>query len=233
MKAGPDIKDLSPLAQELVKAGRSAGAPTELDKERIREALQQRLAAPPGPDPSPAAPAVPAAPWSLIAGATLLAGVIAGVLVWEMSGDVKAPPSAPAPASSAALPSVAPSSAPALRSENTRLAPAEPPASKPLPAAPSAKGSSDARPKNRLAEEIALLSRATSALHAGRPQDALSALAEHQRRFPLGHLSVERIAARAQALCQLGRKAEGERELARLPSASPQAARARRACGSE
>lgn len=233
------MKDLSPLAQQLVKAGRSAGAPTDADKERIREALQQRLAAPPQPDlsgnPSPAAP-VPATPWSLIAGATLAAGVIAGVLVWGSTSDVSAPPPsvpAAAPKSSAAPPPVAPTSAPVLRSEDTRVAPPEPPASKAAAAAPSAKGSSEARPKNRLAEEVALLSRATSALHAGRAQDALSALAEHQRQFPRGHLSVERVAARAQALCQLGRKAEAERELGRLSPSSPQAARARRACSSE
>jgi Tetratricopeptide repeat len=41
----------------------------------------------------------------------------------------------------------------------------------------------------------------------------------------------ERRAARAQALCALGRHAEAERELAKLPQASPQAARVRQLCG--
>jgi hypothetical protein len=59
------------------------------------------------------------------------------------------------------------------------------------------------------------------------------ALAEHQRQFPQGLLSVERRAARAQALCQLGRKAEAERELRGLSPSSPQAARARKLCSSK
>ena len=113
------------------------------------------------------------------------------------------------------------------------MVPAAPRVAEPAAALPSAQGPTETRPKNRLAEEVALLSRATTALHSGRPQDALSALAQHQRQFPRGHLSLERAAARAQALCQLGRKMEAERELSRLPRSSPQAARARRACGSD
>lgn len=176
-----------------------------------------------------------------IAGATLAAGVIAGVLIWRSTGEVGEPPrSTPTAAletSEAPLPVASHrftgNPAPASRPEETRVAPLEAPAPKPAAAAPSAKASGEARPQSRLAEEVALLSRATSALHAGRAQEALSTLAEHQREFPKGHLSVERAAARAQALCQLGRKAEAERELARLSPASPQAARARRACGGE
>ena len=54
---------------------------------------------------------------------------------------------------------------------------------------------------DRLAQEVALLSRATSALRSGRPADALTALNEHQSQFPKGVLAEERRAARAQALC--------------------------------
>jgi len=242
------MKDLSPLARELVKAGRSAGAPSDADKERIREALEQRLALPPeagppgaGPsEPQPsgdpnasALPAASGAPWALIAGAG--AAVIAGVLYWRLSvGPEVLPPGVPPATPAVSVPSATPSP-PAPRSENSP--PVSTPSVSPLPAAaarmpaPSVKQPSETRPKSRLAEEVALLSRATSALHTGRSQDALRALAEHQQKFPQGHLSVERIAARAQALCQLGRKAEAERELGRLSPTSPQAARARRACG--
>jgi len=231
------MKDLSPLAQQLVKAGRNAGAPTDTDKQRIREALEQRLAAPPDPEPpadpsGSTLPAAPAAPWALIAGATLVAGVFAGALYWGFGSDS----GALAPASSVAPVPLAPPAAPAHAENSPARAPAPvaPQVVNDQPAlTPSTKKSSDTRPKNHLAEEVALLSRATSALHAGRAQEALSALAEHQQKFPRGLLSVERVAARAQALCQLGRKAEAERELARLSPTSPQAARARRACGSD
>jgi len=226
------MKDLSPLARELVKAGRSAGAPTDTDKERIREALEQRLALPPVDPNPPAPPAAPAAPWALIAGAG--AAVLAGVLYWKLSADPDSQPPLAPPVVPAVSAPIATASPPTPRSENAPLSPM-PVSSTPAAAlrtpVPSAKQPSEARPKSRLAEEVALLSRATSALHAGRPQEALSTLAEHQQKFPQGHLSVERIAARAQALCQLGRKAEAERELGRLSPTSPQAARARRACG--
>lgn len=230
------MKELSPLAQRLVQAGRGAGAPTDADKERIREALERRLAAPPEPspsgEPSPAA-SLSGPSWSLIGGATLAVGVIAGALVWGSGRDASAPPPhlpAVAPRSSLAPPPVA-STPPAVRPEAVTAPDAS--LAKPATPVPSSQGSSGTRPKSGLAEEVALLSRATSALHAGRAQDALNALTEHRRRFPRGHLSVERAAARAQALCQLGRHAEAERELARLPETSPQAARARRACGSQ
>ena len=81
-----------------------------------------------------------------------------------------------------------------------------------------------------LAQEVALLTRATSDLRAGRAADALKALDEHQRKFPNGVLSVERRAARAQALCSLKRVSEGRAELTRLAPQSPAAARAKQVC---
>jgi predicted Zn-dependent protease len=81
-----------------------------------------------------------------------------------------------------------------------------------------------------LAEEVAILARAAADLRGGRAQDALSALNEHQRKFPKGVLTQERRAARAQALCAVGRFSEARAELARLPKASPQAIRAATFC---
>jgi hypothetical protein len=95
-----------------------------------------------------------------------------------------------------------------------------------VPVEPATKRASD-----RLSEEVTLLSRATSALRAGRASDALKTLNEHQSKFPKGLLSEERRAARAQALCALGRRPEAEREIAKLSPTSPQAARAKQACG--
>jgi hypothetical protein len=84
--------------------------------------------------------------------------------------------------------------------------------------------------RDRLALEVALLSRATSALSSGRFADALNALNQHQREFPNGLLSEERRAAKAQALCSLGRVAEGRSQLSHLASHSPVASRAKQVC---
>lgn len=82
-----------------------------------------------------------------------------------------------------------------------------------------------------LAEEVTLLSRATSALASGRPQEALVALEEHRRKFPQGVLSQERRSAQAQALCQAGQLDRARAILDALPASSPLAARAALACG--
>jgi hypothetical protein len=90
-------------------------------------------------------------------------------------------------------------------------------------------------PGDSLAQEVAILSRASAKLHGGQPAAALGVLAEHQRRFPRGVLAQERIAARVQALCALGRVGEAKSELRRLSKVSPNSpheARARKACGS-
>jgi len=93
------------------------------------------------------------------------------------------------------------------------------------PPAPSVRPAQD-----RLAQEVALLARATSDLHAGRAANALKVLDEYQRQFPKGLLTEERRAARAQALCALGRQSEAQAELARLAPQSPAAARAKQVC---
>jgi hypothetical protein len=87
-----------------------------------------------------------------------------------------------------------------------------------------------ARSQDALAQEVVLLSKAASDLRAGRSGEALKALDEHQRRFPHGTLTLERRAAKAQALCALKRVSEGRAELAHLAPQSPAAARARQVC---
>jgi hypothetical protein len=87
---------------------------------------------------------------------------------------------------------------------------------------------------DNLAQEVAILSHASAELHAGRPASALVALDEHQKLFPTGVLAEERIAARVQVYCALGRINEAKQELAQLAQLSPNSpheARARKACG--
>jgi hypothetical protein len=133
-------------------------------------------------------------------------------------------------ADTAAAPPAAVSAAPALEPP-APLAPsavAPPAVVSAKPALPSARSAPDS-----LAQEVALLSRATSALHRGNPAEALQVLNEHLRKFPNGLLGEERRAAKAQALCALGRKSEGRSELAHLAPQSPAAAHARQVCGSD
>jgi len=89
------------------------------------------------------------------------------------------------------------------------------------------------RPASGLAEEVALLSRAETALHGGRFVKALGALDEYERKFPRGALAEERTAARIQALCALGRTEEANAQLRKLLHISPNSAleeRSRQAC---
>ena len=86
------------------------------------------------------------------------------------------------------------------------------------------------RTADRLADEVAILTEAERELHRGHYASALKKLDEHARLFPRGMLKQERLAARAQTLCRLGRHAEAESDLGRLASGSLQAARAREVC---
>jgi hypothetical protein len=216
-------EDLSPLARELIQSGQGAHDPSATDQERILSALHTRIAAGEGqPDPDGSLPPpAPKAPWGLISAGGIGAGLIAAAVAWSSAPETT-PAVAPTPA--VATPAPAPRAAvpvePARQPEAS--APVEPPRIAPAPSS---------KPNSRLAEEVEILSRATSALHAGRAEDALTATAEHQRKFPQGLLTEERRSARAQALCLLGRTAEAKRELDHMTPGSPHAARARQRCG--
>ncbi len=86
--------------------------------------------------------------------------------------------------------------------------------------------------RDKLADEVALLSRAETALHDGRPTIALEILNEHERKFESGLLAEERIAARVQALCALGRTAAADAQLALLSPRSLHGEASPGACGS-
>lgn len=239
------MPDLSPEAEELVRAGRRAYRPEETDRERILQALRGRLgdAAVLGAGATlpPAAPAGANAirsvlsHWKIIGLATLASG---GLLVALLGHPTSSPPVpgvaiVPQVAGSAAS-DVPPATAPAATDV---AAPVGEPASPQNEAKPAR--SAEARPapprhvRDGLSEEVAILARAETALHSARPDVALKALDEHERKFPNGVLAEERTAARIQALCSLGRTAEADAWLARLARMSPHSPneeRARQAC---
>jgi hypothetical protein len=108
----------------------------------------------------------------------------------------------------------------------------------PLPADPGSSGASaPARPResDTLAREVRILREARAELKGGKPEDALSLLDRHAKLHPRGALAEEQLAARALALCALGRAAEARAvvvRLERIAPRSPQLPKIRSACAS-
>ena len=219
--------DLGPQARALFEAERGALKPTSADRKRIALALSARLGAgvfPPGVQgPESALPPPTGSAWLNWPTISLMAGLVVsgGIALSTLRGpDLKAPEPTVASAP-AALPPTAPAltlAAPAPIVE----APATSDATAPAPAAH--------RPTDRLAEEVAILSRAETELHASRFQSALRVLEEYERKFSNGKLAQERAAARILALCGLGRTVEANAALARLSRGSLHEGTAREAC---
>jgi hypothetical protein len=216
---------LTPKARALVQAGKTALRATSADRERIEAALRVRLGSDALPLDNGVTAAGSGASWQAVAGVATGVCVLGALAVLALRPAASAPvpparSAAPPPAQSA-LPDLPPTAAGAP-------APfAVPPE---LGSSPEQPGTSAPRPRDRLAREVALLSRATSQLRAGHAAAALRTLGEHQRNFPNGALSEERRAAEAQALCLLGRVGEGRAKLAQLAPGSPAAARAAELC---
>jgi hypothetical protein len=220
---------LSPDAEELVRAGRDALRPSDADRERVFQALLPQIGSGAGPIQAPSSiPPAPAATGTLVKISMVLValGVAGGAVFLAVRTQQQAPPPKPVvnvPVTVAAAP---PAPAAQLPESTQTIAPRAEPEAQRAPVAPRAADS--------LAQEVAILSRASAELRAGRPAAALTALDEHQRKFPRGVLTQERSSARVQALCALGRTKEAQVELARLTRASPSSphvARARKACG--
>lgn len=92
---------------------------------------------------------------------------------------------------------------PALPKDGSATAPSQPPRRDPL-------------------AERTLISKATTALRASEPAAALTALAEHHRRFPRGELSEEREGLRVHALLAAGRHDDARKARARFLARFPQ-----------
>ncbi len=234
------MSGLSPELKQLVVVYRGAKRPSEADTGRIFEGLRSRLG-------DAAIAGTESVATSTGTGALVGKGVLAGLAglavlgggVWFLatpapqaeSTETNTTASAAASLASAVVapvvPAVSSSEPPPLASAVNEV----------LPVASAAPIRDVARPaashhsRDRLAEEVALLSRAQAALRSGKPALALEVLSEHERKFSNGLLGEERIAARVRALCALGRSAEADAQLARL---SPKSLHGQspQACGS-
>lgn len=223
------MASLSSRGRALVRAGRRVVRPTPADRDRIEEALRARLGLEALPSPVNATPPVRGGS-SLLAKAVVTTCLVGGALLAVLP-RLATPPSAPREAAAARSEPVE-LAASAGREAARIQAATEPPASAPV-APVAATPSAGRRAPDPLAQEVRLLSQATNALRAGRAAAALRVLDVHQRRFPAGALTEERRAAKAQALCLLGRISEGRSELSRLPPNSPSAARGAQVCQTE
>lgn len=242
------MSDLSEGGKALVQAARRADRPSDADRKRVLAALQARLgdAALLGASASEAPRAVASGvsfarskllKWGFVGSTVLVAGVALFVPRFTHESEQAEPKPSVSVASAVTTPvAVPPRTEPDLptspnpRSDEPAAASiATPEGARRSIAAPKA----PARSRDGLTEEVALLSRAETELHAGRPAKALVALAEHQRRFPRGALAEERTAAKIQALCALGRNEEANAQLRQLLHISPKSAleeRSRQAC---
>lgn len=222
------MSELGPRAREILRSGRELNRPTDADRERIDQALRERLGAALLLSEGGKAPPAVRPRWPFVMSCMVGAGLVGGGIFFAARHAPVATSAPPAVVSAVAVNSAA-LLAPVPIEPRMPVRPELPKAlalaSSERPAAASARPAED-----RLAQEVALLARATSSLHAGRAADALKTLDEYQRRFPNGKLTEERRAARAQALCALGRQSEAESELARLAPKSLAAARARQVC---
>lgn len=221
------IATLGPRATAVLDAARSALRATDADRERVRAALRARL----GPSALPLESVVLRAShfrararrsgWRFVS-------PVVGMLVLGAALSFAIRP-APSPIveqkAKPRITEVIGSGAMSARgAENSAPSAEQPPppvaiaSSSVLPVHASINLALPRRKPDQLPLEVALLSRATSALSSGRAGEALKILNEHQRTFPNGLLSTERRAAKGQALCLLGRVAEGRAELAGLAS---------------
>jgi len=206
---------LDATARELIERSRAALRPSADERARTAAALRERLGA------EAFEPDVHRVSWPSAVKLTLSLCLIGPVAYWAFGSTHETPPppvvATPQPPAAEAPVQEPPAALAVMAAPSGEPAPAPPPAAKPAA-------------RDTLSHEVVLLSRATSALRTGDLAAALRALDEHARRYPHGVLREERRAARAQALCGVGRFAEGRAELEGLPAQSPTAARAQQIC---
>ncbi len=232
------------LLEALVAAERaSMEPPVDAQKEtwsRVAASVAAGGATPLAPASVAGPAAAASAPWIKIVLGVLLGGVFA-VAAYRLGSDPKPEPAAqtaalpsaqprevtpapatpPAPAATRAQPPPVPQQPVAVLPPQPPPAPvsgdatplSKPTAAQPAPAVPSEPPASD------LAEETRLLALARARLGAGSPAEAFAALDEHQRRFPRGQLSEDRMVLRAQALCESGDTKAGRKQIAALRKA--------------
>lgn len=184
--------------------------------DRVWSGVQARLDG----GPPPASVPTSGTPWGIlsIVGGLVVAGLVVGG--WALSRPVDAPHFEPV--SKPALAVVAPRpETPELRAELPEV-PAE--AAPALAATTQSKPGKSGKRENAgtVADELALIEKARTALDRGQAKSALGTLSTHRRQFPKGAFREEAAALRASALCKAGKteaaKKAGAAFLRRYPN---------------
>jgi hypothetical protein len=216
---------------QLLELLRRSDLPTATDRDRIRRNVALQVAA--GASLATALVAAEHSSWFAkiwAASGWFKAATVAATLAAAAGGVtavISAKTTRPPPVDATA-PAVQVRSISRQETKNPSAA-AEPKLDAPAESAPASVRAGSAAPKSSaraatasLEAELELIGQAQRALKAGRAQDALRALDEHQRRFPAGSLSFERAGVRPIALCQAGNVEEGRAAarnyLRRLPN---------------
>ncbi|MGE5788867.1 MAG: hypothetical protein ACM3ZE_30035 [Myxococcales bacterium] len=206
---------MSPQLRSLVTATKAANLPSEAARMRVLQALEVQLGHSAILESGSTISAA-TGPTAIVKVAALSAVGIAllGGAAWLQWGASKQPSTQPVQAttvlSAAAEPVDRGNPVASVTVEDLPLAAATEPKA-------NAHGTPNkGRNRDRLAEEVAVISRAQGEIAAARLDSALRILDEHERKFPNGILTEERIAARVQALCALGRTTEATAQLNRL-----------------
>jgi hypothetical protein len=235
-KGGHEMSERKPELASLIRAGQTAFRPEPSDRDRVLQSLTRTLGEGallggrhPAASAKSAAMRLPVRGWILsgLGALTVGAGVVVAAHPWRATTSRAAsviPAPEPAPSASAPALPIADDPGPP-RVEGAATSPR-----------PATRASFASTPSDSLPEEVRLLSRAEQQLSAGHADEALRTLSEHERRFPSGALAEERLAARVQSLCALGRVAEAKADLTKLARAHPQSPhldRARKFCGLE
>ncbi len=233
------MSELSPQLEALVMASKRTCLPTAADSNRIQSALRARLgeAAFIGTESAQAA-ATSATSGILLAKVTLisLAGLalIGGLWFFAARNHLAFPIESKSSRDTETVQEASLDKAPTAVASTTPTAPDRTSIDVAVVGSPAldrnAPPVASHHARDKLAEEVALLSRAETALHNGKPAAALEILNEHERKFGNGLLAEERIAARVQALCALGRTAAADAQLALLSPKSLHGEVSRGAC---
>jgi hypothetical protein len=249
------MNELPPETRALLDLSRDADEPSAEDRRRVKRALAASLAG----GALLAAPSAAAAPAATGVGAQVTSGVGLGAIsTWlgvglvtglATSGAIAFVPAAPQKspdpvavrAPSGAL--VAPSAATTRMDEKTmpseadtevrEAGSAEPTRLTPAPSSGGRGAGRPSAPTASIASETGLIVAAHAALGRGDARGALELLDQHEREFPEGALTEERLASKVFALCGLGRRGEAAQAammLLRRAPASPLRARVLDSC---
>lgn len=235
------MTELTPEARRTLMAARAAADPTAADKERVKVLLAAALATTTGlAATATTAAAQSTAKAGVVLGAKFAIGGLALGLAVATGVALMLPQ---APASSASRPAVASHTPADPAAHETVVPPA--PQHAPAPLSITSNDSTSPLPHRatstraarrthiaHVAEEVAWIGKAETALEAGQLRDALRALDAHARQFSDGQLQPERLGLRAIVLCTMS-DSRGRTEATRFLRHHPWSAmtgRVRSAC---